>query len=398
MSGPIRVAHVVATVGTTGVEAFLTALLPSLREEGLTATLFVPGEGPLTEKLRPRGIAIEHGAPVRKLDFGAVTRLATALRGRFDLVHAHGPRAAFWAQHAAHRVGLPFLLTVHELRWLTLPSGWRRASWVWLEARGMRHARALTTVSEAARRGLVEFDRSLAPRITVVHSATPLALEGGPSRCAAPFSRGATMRLVTVGRFSHVKGYDLLFESLALAAEAGVDFTLAILGHGPEEGGLRRLAVQLGIANRLEWLGPDADVAARLADADAFVTTTRGESFGIAVLEAMLLGLPVLATAVGSLPEVVTDGETGELVPLEPLATLPARFASALAVWSQDRTRARRFGEAGARRAREQYSPAMLARRMAEVYRGLLAESDRVPTPAGDTGPTPTGGTAVRVP
>lgn len=386
MSGSIRVAHVVATVGSTGVEAFLLALLPSLQEQGVTTTLFVPGEGPLTAKLRSRGIAIEYGAPVRKLDFGSVTRLASALQGRFDLVHAHGPRAAFWAQRAAHRAGLPFLLTVHELRWQTMPAGWRRASWVWLEARGMRRARAITTVSETARRDLVAFDRSLASRIAVVHSATPLALDGAPSRRAAPFSRGATMRLVTVGRFSPVKGHDLLLESLARAAEAGVDFKLAILGHGPEEAGLRALAVQLGISNRLEWIGPEADVAAQLADADAYVTTTRGESFGIAVLEAMLVGLPVLATAVGGLPEVVAEGETGELVPLEPLSTLPARFARALAAWNEDRARARRYGEAGARRAREQFSPAMLARRMTEVYLGELAGSDRASSSASGIG------------
>jgi glycosyltransferase involved in cell wall biosynthesis len=376
VSTPIRVAHVVATVGATGVEAFLLTLLPALAAENVTPTLFVPGEGPLTAKLRARGVAIEHGAPARKLDFGAASKLASSWRGRFDVVHPHGPRAAFWAERAARQAGLPCVLTVHELRWQTLPPGLRRTAWVWLESGVLRRARRLTTVSEATRRDLLTHDPLLESRIRVVHAATPLALDGGPANFAAPFAGGGKLRLVTVGRYSWQKGYDLLFEALALAARSGVDFTLEIVGHGREEPALREQAVRLGIADRLVWLGRDADVAARLAEADAFVTTTRAEMFGIAVLEAMLVGVPVLATSVGSLPEVVADGESGELVTFEPEATLPARFAAALSAWVADPERARRFGAAGARRARERFSPEALASGMAKVYREMLGRRD----------------------
>lgn len=375
-SSPIRVAHVVASVGATGVEAFLLTLLPALAAEGVEPTLFVPREGVLTEKLRARGVAIEHGAPSRKLDLGAASRLASRWRGRFDLVHAHGPRAAFWADQAARQAEIPCVLTVHELRWQTLPRGPRRTAWVWLESHVLRRARRLTTVSDATRRDLVEHDPTLAPHIRVVHAATPLALDGGLARLATPFAGGAPLRLVTVGRYSWQKGYDILFESLAIAARSGLAFTLEIVGHGPEEEALRELAGRLGIADRLVWLGRDADVAARLAEADAFVTTTRAEMFGIAVLEAMLIGVPVLATAVGSLPEVVGDGESGELVPIEPAGTLPARFATALIAWRDDPQRARRYGTEGSRRARERFSPEALAGGMARVYRDLLAGRD----------------------
>lgn len=373
---PIRVAHVVATVGATGVEAFLLTLLPALGAEGVEPTLFVPREGPLTEKLRARGVAIEHGAPSRKLDLGAAARLASRWRGRFDLVHAHGPRAAFWAERAARQAEIPCVLTVHELRWQTLPRGPRRAAWVWLESHVLRRARRLTTVSDATRRDLVTHDPGLAPHIRVVHAATPLALGGGLARLATPFAGRSPLRLVTVGRYSWQKGYDVLIESLALAARSGLDFELEIVGHGPEEPALRELAARRGIADRITWLGRDANVAKHLAESDAFVTTTRAEMFGIAVLEAMLLGVPVLATAVGSLPEVVGDGESGELLPFEPASTLPARFAAALVAWRDDPQRARRYGAEGARRAREKFSPEALAGGMARVYRDLLAGRD----------------------
>lgn len=373
MSTPIRVANVVATVGATGVEAFLLTLLPGLIDEGIIPTLFVPEEGPLTERLRARGVAVEHGAPRRKLDFAATTRLAARWRGQFDVVHAHGPRASFWAEAAARRAGVPFVLTVHELRRQTLPPGPRRMAWVWLESRVLRRARRITTVSEATRRDLVAQDGALASRIDVVHASTPLALDGGPERLATPFASNRPLRLITVGRFSWQKGYALLFEAMAILARSVPDFTLEIVGHGPEESALRQLANQLGIAERMIWLGRDADVAAQLAGADAFVTTTRAEMFGIAVLEAMLLGVPVLATAVGSLPEVIADRVSGELIEFEPEATLPARFAAAMRDWTADPERAREYGVAGAKRARAMFSPAALARGMANVYREALA-------------------------
>lgn len=376
---PLRAAHVVATVGATGVEAFLLTLLPALAHEDVAATLFVPGEGPLTEKLRARHVAIEHGAPSRKLDLGAASRLASLWRGRFDVVHAHGPRAAFWAEPAARRAGIPCVMTVHELRWQTLPPGLKRAAWIALENRTLRRATRLTTVSEATKRDLVAHDPSLEPRIRVVHASTPLALDGGPARLATPFRAGGPLRLITVGRFSWQKGYHVLFPALAIAARSGLDFTLAIVGHGPEEAELRALAERLGIAPRLEWLGRDADVAARLAEADLFVTTTRGEMFGIAVLEAMLVGVPVLATAVGSLLEVVGDGTSGTLVPFDSEATLPERFAAALAAMAASPERARAMGEAGAKRARERFSPEALARGTAGVYRELLAGPGATP-------------------
>jgi len=375
MSAPVRAAHVVATVGATGVEAFLLTLLPALAGEDVAATLFVPGEGPLTGKLRARGVAVELGAPSRKLDLGAVSRLAALWRGRFDVVHAHGPRAAFWAEPAARRAGIPCVMTVHELRWQTLPPGFKRAAWIALENRALRRASRLTTVSEATRRDLAAHDASLEARIRVVHASTPLALDGGPARLATPFAGGGgPLRLITVGRYSWQKGYDVLFPALAIAARSGLDFTLAIVGHGVEEAELRALADRLGLAPRLTWLGRDADVAARLAEADLFVTTTRGEMFGIAVLEAMLCGVPVLATAVGSLLEVVADGESGTLVPFEPEPTLPDRFAAALTALAASPDRARAMGAAGAKRAPERFSPQALARGTAAVYRELLAE------------------------
>jgi len=334
--------------------------------------LFGPGPGPLVPRLEARGVRVETGAPTRKLAFGAAGALAARWRGNFDVVHAHGARAMFWSARAARQARLPLVITVHELRWQTLPPGWKSKVWIGLEGRTLHAADRIITVSDATRRDLIARWPRLADRTRVVHASAPLMMDPDIP-CAEPGSRdGGPFRLVTVGRFDWQKGYDLLLPALAALAERGVPFTIDVVGHGPLEAGLRERADALGIADRIRWRGRDVDVPALHAESHAFVTTTRAEMFGIAVLEAMACGLPVLATAVGSLLEVVTDGEDGELLPFEPAATLPERVASGLSAWWADPARMARLGATARRNAALRFSPAAFAAATEAVYRELL--------------------------
>jgi glycosyltransferase involved in cell wall biosynthesis len=375
---PIRVAHVVATTGTTGAESYLTALLPSFDPLRVAPVLFVPGPGVLVDRLRALGVPVERGAPTRKLAFLEERAFARRLEGAFDIVHAHGARASFWAERAAHRAGIdPFVVTLHELRWQTLPPGWKRELWTRLEIPVLRSARRILTVSAATRRDLIERVPDVAERTSVVHASAPLLLEADRLPAASPGAQADAFRLVNVGRFNWQKGYDLLIEAMGALERRGVNFTLDIVGFGVQEGELRAQAARLGLEHRIRWHGPGADVPAMLAAAHVFVTATRAEMFGIAVLEAMAIGLPVLAPAVGSLTEVVEDGATGSLVPFEPEATLPSRLAAVLADWARDPELRARLGAAGAARARAVFSPPALAAGITREYESLLAEAPR---------------------
>jgi glycosyltransferase involved in cell wall biosynthesis len=370
MPVPIRVAHVVSTAGRTGVEAHLLTLLPSFDRARVAPVLFGPGPGPLVDEMTARGVEVEFGAPTRKLAFDQARALAERWRGRFDIVHAHGPRAIFWAERAARRAGIAaFVVTVHELRWQTMPPGLKREAWVALEGRALEQAERVITVSHAARRDLIARWPRLAERTRAVHASAPMLLRPSALPQGEPGRRdGQPLRLVTVGRFDWVKGYDLMLPALARLAERGVDFTLDVVGHGVLEARLSAEAVRLGIAERIRWRGRDADLAPLLAASHAFITTTRAEMFGIAVLEAMACGLPVLAPAVGSLVEVVDDGASGRLISFAPEGTLPERVADELVRWWSDPDLMRRLGAAGARRAREVFAPAEFAARVAAVY------------------------------
>ena len=174
---PLRVAQIVCSSGATGVEAFLEVLTPSFDRGAVETTVFVPGPGPLVDKLTARGVPVEAGAPTRKLDWGVAGALARRWRGAFDLVHAHGPRAAYWATRAARAVRIPAVITVHELRWQTHPPSLKRTLQLELEMRDLDRAVGLTVCSEATRRDLLQRRPQLAPRTRVVPASAPLLLE-----------------------------------------------------------------------------------------------------------------------------------------------------------------------------------------------------------------------------
>ena len=374
MKRPLRVAHIVGTAGASGVESYLHALLPSFDPSAVHATLFVPREDVLVGRMRACGVAVELGAPTRKLAFGQTLALARRWKGQFDVVHAHGPRATFWAMHAARHAQIPtVIVSVHELRWQTVAPGLKRELWIAIERHALRGASRLITVSDATRRDLVERWPDLSARTSTVYGSAPLLLDADSLPRACSDADEVPLRLVTVGRLSWQKGYDILFNALAELSRRGVEWTLDLVGSGELEGTLRAQATSLGIGERVHWLGRDVELREVLTHAHAFVTATRAEMFGIAVLEAMAFGLPVLAPAVGSLLEVVADGVAGHLEPFGPESTLPARLADVLARWAADPAECARLGAAGAARARREFSPAALAAGVTQVYRDALA-------------------------
>jgi glycosyltransferase involved in cell wall biosynthesis len=177
--------------------------------------------------------------------------------------------------------------------------------------------------------------------------------------------RGATDVVIgSLGRLTEQKGYDLLVRALPTLAHA----RLVLVGDGPQRGDLERLARELGVADRLTITGWVLDAPSRLAGFDVFALPSRWEGMPLGILEAMHAGLPVLATAVGSVDEVVADGDTGYVVAPEDLDSVVDRLRRLIAA---EALRSR-MGERGRDVARELYSDVAMARRYEAVYQGLV--------------------------
>jgi glycosyltransferase involved in cell wall biosynthesis len=176
------------------------------------------------------------------------------------------------------------------------------------------------------------------------------------------------LRLVTVGRLVEVKGFDLLVRALGGAVHDGLDATLTIVGAGPERSRLEALVAENNLGARITFAGALGEEAllGKLAEADAFVSASRKEGFGVAIVEALATGLPVLATLSGGPDEIVTEDD-GMLVAPDDIAALSAALLGlASGIARYDRA-------AIAARALERYGPGRVGAKLMDVYRSVAA-------------------------
>lgn len=371
------VAHVTGESGFSGGEEQLFLLMEGLRARGHANLLVCPPDSAAEREARARGFAVASVAMRNDLSLGAARRIARALRSeRPALVHCHTGRANWLGGLAARWARVPALTTRRMDR--RVGRGWRTR---WLYHRLMRRAVA---ISPAVERRLREAGVAQA-RVRLIWSAVDAErLRPSAPRAVlrARFAVGDDTPCVLVA--AHLvrrKGVDVLLEAFAKLAPAS-RARLWIAGDGPERAALERSAAAVGIAERTRFLGHRSDLPDWLEACDLFVLPSRREGLGVAALEAMARGRPVVASAVGGLAEVVCAEETGLLV----APGDPAALAAALARLLDDPALAARLGAAGAQRVAEHFPAERMVSAYEALYREILAEAeprsaarDRVP-------------------
>jgi glycosyltransferase involved in cell wall biosynthesis len=208
--------------------------------------------------------------------------------------------------------------------------------------------------------------RTCRARDTVVIPTAVDAAAAPPARHA-----GSPPRVITVGRLAAPK--DTVTLVRALARVPGRPFRATIVGDGPDRPAVEAEIRAAGLEGVVELAGERQDVPDLLADADVFALSSRSEGAPISVLEAMAAGLPVVASAVGGVPEIVAHGATGLLVPPGDAAALAEALEQLLA----DPALRRRLGEAGRERVRERFDLTELRRAHVELYARELARAGR---------------------
>lgn len=320
---------------------------------------FLGGDGPLVGVLRDAGITVDRvdwNAGIR--DPAGMHRFWRLLgRETFAIVHQHfGGRSVRWAVRRAqdarivvHRHG-----RIDEAR-QALPSPAR-----------IEGADSVIAVSNAVARQL------RGARVEIVY---PGVLPFPPSwpTSTSSTNRGRPIVIGTACRLVPVKGLNRLLQSVATLLKGRGEIRLEIAGSGPLRGELERLAVELGIASSVTFLGWRQDIGRAMSGWDVYVQTSLDEGIGVSVLEAMAAGLPVVATDVGGTSELVVHGETGLLVP----ASNPGRLAEVLEALLRDEPARQRMGEAGRRRAYERFGAKQMAERISALYSTLLARPNR---------------------
>ena len=360
----VKVLHLHKLTGVSGSEGHLLALLPALRERGIDAR-FLGLDVPGTDAPRFYEALDRLGVPHRSVRCGldVSPRMARdvvrAVRAEQpDLVHTHLVHADVYGGAAARLLGIPSISTRHnDDRYLLGP-------FRYVDRAFARPARRLIAISDAVRHFLERAGHDPAKLVTVRYGLDELpAAPSEPTPADAGIPPDAPLALA-VGRLIAQKDHATLLRAFARVRTTVPDARLAILGSGPLEAETRRLVAELGLDDAVTLPGR-TDIRDWLERADVFVHTSRWEGFGIVLLEAMLAGLPVVATRVSAVPEVVADGETGTA-----RRARRRRRASPRRSERCSRTaRARReLGEAGRERARNEFSVARMTERTLAVY------------------------------
>ena len=373
------------TYGGSGVVASELAL--SLAGEGHCVHLFSHDVPPrLARSSGPVEMHVAQGVPYPLFhstphDLAIASRILDLHRDQpLDVIHAHYvlPHAvtAVLARSAAgerfpDRPPPRVVTTLHGTD-ITLVGN--DPSYAPLVHYAIRASDAVTAVShDLARRTRANFGEDITPcEIEVVPNFVDVDVfrPGRGTGEAAAGDDGGPPTAVHASNFRPVKRVPWMVRAFARATE-GTDARLVLVGDGPDQTECRRLARELGLGERVTFLGTRDALPELLAPADVYLLASREESFGLSALEAMASGTPVVATDVGGVAEVVVDGETGCLAPAEDLEA----FAQALAGLLNDRDRAQEMGRAARARAVQHFERRRVVRSYEALYARLIGRA-----------------------
>lgn len=326
---------------------------------------------PISAALAAAGRDVRYMPANTLLDLPRLRRLVTHLReNRYDVVQAHLTYANILAPIAGRLTGTPVIATLHSVgEDPRFHNPARRLLETWALRYGTQAVVAVGEQVAQAHAG-----RLGKRQITVIPNAVPEMPHSDAAQTAALRARlGCTpgaLVAIAVGRLAAPKGYPDLLTAFAQIAPQFPDAYLWIVGKGVLWDDLRSEINRLGLQERVKLLGQRNDVPLLLAAADVFVNASHWEGLPLAVLEAMMAGLPVVATSVGDTPSILPPG-TGLLVPPH----TPEKLAEGLRTLFSDVSLRRRWGQAAREHAHVHYGVDTWMQRLADFYRQVIAKN-----------------------
>ena len=357
-----RVVHVVVAGEIGGAERMLVELASRGGQSAAHSIALLTPNDALRRLFRDSGLRVHDRGAVREgplpflwrsLGPTDVAWLARILRDEdAGVAHLHTFASQVLGTRAARRTGARVVRTEHSTRVYDDATCWPFSRW------SLARADASVAVSEHVRRVGLARAPWAADRMTVVPNGVDTA-HFAPEDGGRPDG----FVFVVVGRLDPRKGIDRAIEAMTAVPGTRLD----IVGDGEERDALEAQARALGVADRVRFHGYVEDIRPLLARAHAALCVSRSEGLGIAFLEAMAMGLPVVGFAVGGVPEIVLDGDTGLLCPANDLFALTATMRTATTM----RTTLADMGASARRRVVERFSVEAMVSGYATVYAKL---------------------------
>lgn len=367
MTQPIPVLQVLVSTRPGGGPQHVLAAALGLRARGWRPIVAGPPDGALFARFQEARLET-HALRADRLTPLTLLRLARLIRrSGARLVHSHGKGAGLHGRLAARLTGVPAVHTFHGLHYERYPAP-ARAAYLALERRLSASTRVVINVSRAQEREGLALGLFTAHQSRVILNGVDVArlgarmLDRGEARAALGLPPAALV-VGAAARFDEVKRLDLL---LRAAAAPGSAFAVALIGHGPEEPRLRRLAGDLGLGARVTFAGEVPEAARLFAAFDVFAAPSRKEGLPLAVVEAMALGLPVVASDIPAHREVLGEGSEGLV------AGTAGALAARLTALAADAGLRARLAAENRTRARSEFDARDMLRALDGVYREVL--------------------------
>lgn len=380
---PLRVLFVINDLARAGAETQLVELAVRLDPRRFDRRIVLLKErNDFADRLSAAGIPVQ---PLRRRgwwDVGLPWRLWRAVRaGRPDVVHSYLFLSNTMTAPIARAAGVPMVILSQRCSYdATVPPLWRRI--------GRWSHRLADRVVVNSRAALEEERRAGAPAHSMAYVPNGVDSPEGapPTRGELGLPEGPLV--VAVGQLEEIKGHRYLLDAWPEVARAHPAARLVLVGDGPRRAALEEQARGLGIDGSVLFLGFRPEGRRYAAAADVVVQPSLTEGMPNAVLEAMAAGRAVAATRVGGVPELITDRETGRLVPPADARALAAAIADLLA----DRAQRLRVSEGARVRARAEFSVDAVRGAFEAIYRsgvlGTAKSETSSPAAPKSTGPT----------
>ncbi|MEJ2887379.1 glycosyltransferase family 4 protein [Actinomycetospora aeridis] len=371
--GGLRIAALIDGLGWGGAEALLVDFALGARAIGVEVVVGYLEDkdgSPMAARLRAHGVPVELLGVDRMLQRDAVGRVRRWLRAVGpDVLHTHLGYSDLLGVLAARPLGVPAVCTIHVMSSRDRGAGRDGVKSALFALARRRGTARVVAVSDQARAAYLAAGRDRPSHVVTVHNGVVDDVSAGAGRrvrAELGIDAGDVV-LLQLAVLRAGKGHDEAVAAVASLARAGRPVRLLVAGDGPERARIGALAAAAGPC--VDVLGHRDDVAALLDAADVLVHPTAADAFPTALLEAARAAVPVVATAVGGVPEIVRDGVTGLLLPAP---VDEEDLGAALRALVDDPERRAGMGAAARRVYEEEFTAQRWAERLRSVYEDAL--------------------------
>jgi glycosyltransferase involved in cell wall biosynthesis len=378
-SGHVRLLHITGGSRFGGVAKIILGIGRVVQADGWQVDILTT-DSVFQHAVRDHGLGLVNMDVIRReirpvWDLGGLVRLHNFLRREpYDIVHTHTSKAGFVGRLAARLAGVPVIVhTAHGFAFHEGSPVSSRLFYSALERMASRWCDRIVSVSEFHRRWAIELGMCTPRRIVAIPNGIASVrrnaeVELGELRRQLGVERGDLL-ILSVARLAPDKGLEYLIEAAAILQRTGRRIQVAIAGEGPTRDRLEQMAGNLGVRDRVVFLGFREDVGDLLAACDLVVLPSLREGLSMALLEAMAAGKPVIATSIGSQREMASHADIAWLV--RPADTLA--LTEAILRLAEDRALRARLGSCARAVYENHYTENRMLRSYRQLYLDLLS-------------------------